>query len=457
LKVKLTTKIKKYSRLIRPIIVVFDIIIITSVLYYFSDQGYLNSEFLIYINLVWLFIAYFTKFYNVYRYTHIARLVTYLLSQFSIFILAFFAYFSIFREGEVINEQFNIILSFTLLITFFKLFFFFILKSYRLSGKNYRNVIVFGSSKSAKNVIDLFKSKQDLGYRFFGFFADKKDVSDKYLGDINAGLIYASKEQIDEVYCESDSITKQKLRVIRNYCSKNNVDFNLIPEEKDIYSKDLKLTHYGTIPILKPKKLPFEKIETHILKRCFDIFFSLLVCVFLLSWLLPILWIVVKLNSKGKFLFKQLRDGADGNQFYCYKIRSMKVNTLADKIATTINDDRITSVGAFLRKTSLDELPQFFNVLKGDMSIVGPRPHMNVQTKKYLVEIENYLFRNSVKPGITGLAQVYGYRGEIKKKSDIDHRVKLDVFYIENWSFFLDIKIIGLTILNVFKGQDKAY
>ena len=457
MKVKLTTKIKKYSRFIRPIIVVIDIIIITSVLYYFSDQGYLNSEFLIYINLVWLFIAYFTKFYNVYRYTHIAGLVTYLLSQFSIFILAFFTYFSIFREGEVINEQFNIILSFTLLITFFKLFFFFILKSYRLSGKNYRNVIVFGSSKSAKNVIDLFKSKQDLGYRFFGFFADKKDESDKYLGDINAGLIYASKEQIDEFYCESDSISKQQLRVIRNYCSKNNVDFNLIPEEKDIYSKDLKLTHYGTIPILKPKKLPFEKIETHIFKRCFDIFFSLLVCVFLLSWLLPILWIVVKLNSKGKFLFKQLRDGVDGNQFYCYKIRSMKVNTLADKIATTIDDDRVTSVGAFLRKTSLDELPQFFNVLKGDMSVVGPRPHMNIQTKKYLVEIENYLFRNSVKPGITGLAQVNGYRGEISKKSDIDHRVKLDVFYIENWSFFLDIKIIGLTILNVFKGQDKAY
>lgn len=451
------TKIKKYSRFIRPLIVLFDIIIINSVLYYFADQGYLNAQFLVYINFVWLFIAYFTKFYSVYRYTHIARLVTYLLSQFSVFILAFFAFFSIFREGEIINEQFNIIISFTVLITFFKLFFFFLLKTYRLSGKNYRNVIVFGSSKSAKNVIQLFKSKQDLGYRFYGFFADKKDHSDMYLGNITEGLNYTTEENIDEVYCESDSISKQQLRVIRNYCSKNNIDFNLIPEEKDIYSKDLKLTHYGTIPILKPKKLPFEKIETHILKRTFDILFSFIVCVFIFSWLLPILWIVVKINSKGDFLFKQLRDGADGNQFYCYKIRSMKVNTLADKISTTKNDDRITTVGSFLRKTSLDELPQFFNVLKGDMSIVGPRPHMNVQTKKYLVEIENYLFRNSVKPGITGLAQVSGYRGEIKRKSDIDNRVKLDVFYIENWSFFLDIKIIAQTILNIFKGQDKAY
>jgi putative colanic acid biosynthesis UDP-glucose lipid carrier transferase len=187
------------------------------------------------------------------------------------------------------------------------------------------------------------------------------------------------------------------------------------------------------------------------------VFFSLIVCLFLLSWLLPILWIIVKINSKGKFFFKQKRDGINENQFYCYKIRSMRENDLADEISTIKNDDRITSVGVFLRKTSLDELPQFFNVLIGDMSVVGPRPHMNIQTEKYLNEIDNYLIRNSVKPGITGLAQVSGYRGEVKKKSDIDNRVRLDIFYIENWSFFLDLKIIVQTVFNVSKGQEKAY
>jgi putative colanic acid biosynthesis UDP-glucose lipid carrier transferase len=135
----------------------------------------------------------------------------------------------------------------------------------------------------------------------------------------------------------------------------------------------------------------------------------------------------------------------------------MKNNDLADKVSTKKNDARVTKVGAFLRKTSLDELPQFFNVLFGEMSIVGPRPHMNIQTEKYLIEIDNYLIRNSVKPGITGLAQVSGYRGEIKQKSDIENRVRLDIFYIENWSFFLDFKIVSQTILNVFKGQEKAY
>ena len=135
----------------------------------------------------------------------------------------------------------------------------------------------------------------------------------------------------------------------------------------------------------------------------------------------------------------------------------MTENAASDKISAIKNDDRITKIGNFLRKSSLDELPQFFNVLMGDMSIIGPRPHMNIQTKKYVNDIDNYLIRNSVKPGITGLAQVSGYRGEVKKTSDIVNRVRLDIFYIENWSFLLDIKIILLTIFNMFKVQDNAY
>jgi putative colanic acid biosynthesis UDP-glucose lipid carrier transferase len=156
-------------------------------------------------------------------------------------------------------------------------------------------------------------------------------------------------------------------------------------------------------------------------------------------------------------LFKQKRDGLNGRQFYCYKLRSMKVNKDADVVSASKNDLRITRVGSFLRKSSLDELPQFFNVLIGNMSVVGPRPHINIQTKKYINEVENYLIRNSVKPGITGLAQISGYRGEVIKKSDIENRVKLDIFYIENWSFFLDIKIIFQTFISLFRQEDKAY
>jgi putative colanic acid biosynthesis UDP-glucose lipid carrier transferase len=450
-------KVVKYSKFIRPLIILLDIIIINAVVFYFSDKEYINSLFISYINFSWLLIAYYTKFYNVYRYTHILKVFSFLASQFFVFLLAFFAYFSIFREGVIISKQFVIIITFTVIITFFKLFSFFLLKRYRAIGRNFRSVIVFGGSKSAQSVVKLFSKRQDLGYRFYGFFSDKEGASKKCLGSIKQGLEFSKENNIEEIYCEINATTQVQLEKIRNFCNTNKIDFNLIPENKAIYSKNFTLEYYGMIPILKRKQLPFEKVETHVAKRIFDIFFSLTVCVFLLSWLMPILWVLVRLTSKGPFFFKQIRDGINGEQFYCYKIRSMEVNALSDQIGTTKDDSRITKMGAFLRKTSLDEFPQFFNVLKGDMSVIGPRPHMNIETEKYLKEIDNYLIRNSVKPGITGLAQVSGYRGEVQKKSDIEHRVRFDIFYIENWSFFLDIKIIFQTFLNVFKGQEKAY
>ena len=451
------TKIKKYSYLIRPLIILFDIIFINYIIYYFSPKEFLGLQFRIYITILWLTISYFTKFYNVYRYTHILRILSLLAAQFFIFILAFFAYFSIFKEGEVISKQSNIISSILLVISTTKFLYFFILQIYRSSGKNFRTVIVIGDSKSAQDVVSIFNDKQYLGYRFSGYFSDNKKSSKHRLGTINEGLIFSRENNIDEIYCEVNSVSPAQLKEIINFSNENKIEFRLIPENKAIYSKNFTKEYFGTIPILKPKKLPFEKIETHLIKRCFDIVFSMLVIIFLLSWLLPLLFIAVKINSKGPFLFKQKRDGINGNQFLCFKIRSMKVNAVSDQISAIKNDDRITKIGYILRKTSLDELPQFFNVLIGDMSIVGPRPHMNIQTKKYISNIDNYLTRNSVKPGITGLAQVSGYRGEVKKTSDIVNRVRLDIFYIENWSFLLDLKIIVLTFFHMLRGQKNAY
>lgn len=448
---------QKRSILIRPLIILLDLLLINAVFFLISDKEYINITFIFYANVFWLFISYYTKFYNVFRYTHVSRLVTLLLSQFFIFGLAYLSYFSIFKEGEVISNQFVVFVSILGLITFFKLFIFFILKKYRIEGKNYRNIVLFGGVESAKKLENLFHNKNDLGYRFFGFFSDKSNKSSYYLGDIKNGFDYILQNEIDEIYCDSFRIGKNQLKEIRMFANNQNLDFRLIPENKAIYSKDLVLEYYGTVPILKPKQLPFEKIENRILKRLFDIFFSLIVCVFLLSWMLPVLWVIIKLDSKGPLFFKQKRDGLNEKEFYCYKLRSMRINKEADKISASKNDKRITKVGAFLRSTSLDELPQFVNVLLGDMSVVGPRPHINVQTKKYINEVENYLVRHSVKPGITGLAQISGYRGEVIKKSDIENRVRLDIFYIENWSFFLDIKIIVQTFFNVFKNEEKAY
>jgi putative colanic acid biosynthesis UDP-glucose lipid carrier transferase len=180
------------------------------------------------------------------------------------------------------------------------------------------------------------------------------------------------------------------------------------------------------------------------------------VIVFLLSWLVPLLAILIKLESKGPVFFKQGRPGLDEQEFNCYKFRSMRMNMTTEKEASK-NDPRVTKIGRFLRKTSIDELPQFLNVLLGEMSVVGPRPHLWSQNKIYGNKVKKYMIRHYVKPGITGLAQVRGYRGEIETDEDMINRIKYDVFYIENWSFLLDIKIIIQTVVNIFKGEDKAY
>ena len=204
-----------------------------------------------------------------------------------------------------------------------------------------------------------------------------------------------------------------------------------------------------TIPLNDPLNL--------FIKRVFDVLFAAFVLVFIMSWLMPLVALLIKLESKGPIFFKQKRHGLDYEEFNCYKFRSMYVNEKADIEEATKNDLRITKIGAFLRKTSIDEMPQFLNVLIGNMSVVGPRPHMLNFTEKYANKVNKFNVRHFVKPGITGMAQTHGYRGEIEKDSDIINRIKYDIYYMENWSLLLDLKIIYLTIKNAINGEKKAY
>lgn len=196
---------------------------------------------------------------------------------------------------------------------------------------------------------------------------------------------------------------------------------------------------------------------TFLRKRLFDIAFAAIVIFFLLSWLIPLIALLIKLESKGPTFFRQLRTGKDGKPFYCLKFRSMTMNPDADVKQACKGDRRVTKVGAFLRKTSFDELPQFLNVLKGEMSIVGPRPHMLRHTEDYSKTIHNFMDRHMIMPGITGWAQVSGLRGETKDLSAMANRVNADIFYLHNWSFMLDMKIICLTVLQVFKQDENAF
>lgn len=449
---------KRYSHLIKPLKIFIDVIIINIIIYYIYDKEYLNIYFLTYITLFWLITSYFFGFYKVYRYTRFLRLFTLLGKQFFIFILGYFAYFGLFREGDIVNNQFLILSSIIFGVSFFKFLWFFLLKKYRSLGNNYRTTIVVGNDDSAKKIIKLFKSKSNLGYKFLGFFSDKQYKNKNYLGSIDTVFKFVEENEVDEMYCSLSVLNKEQIKTFNKFAIEQNIILKLIPNSTELYSKHQSIEYYDdALMVLNVDKLPFEFTENFYIKRVFDVFFSLFVCVFLLSWLVPVIWILVKLESKGPLIFKQKREGINGKEFVCYKFRSMKVNDLSDKVHATKNDTRVTKVGAFLRKTSMDELPQFFNVLLGDMSVVGPRPHLESLSLEYQKDVDDYLKRHIVKPGITGLAQISGYRGEIKKKSDIKNRVRLDIFYIENWSFFLDIKIIIQTVLNVFKGEEKAY
>jgi putative colanic acid biosynthesis UDP-glucose lipid carrier transferase len=221
--------------------------------------------------------------------------------------------------------------------------------------------------------------------------------------------------------------------------------------------RNLAVEYYGYLPIISLRTIPLDKEINTRLKHFFDVVFSLFVILTVLSWLTPILGLLIKLESRGPIFFKQRRNGLNYKEFYCYKFRSMRLNSEADLEQVQKNDPRVTKFGKILRKFSLDELPQFFNVVLGDMSVVGPRPHMVSHTEMYAKSVDKFMVRHFIKPGITGLAQINGCRGEVENEKDIVNRVKFDIFYIENWSILLDLRIIYKTVINVISGEEKAY
>jgi len=263
--------------------------------------------------------------------------------------------------------------------------------------------------------------------------------------------------QVTEIYSTLQPEKNAQIYDLIDKADKNCIRFKFI-NNLDCEQKEKARTEYvDSIPIISLRKDPMQDIGNRILKRAFDIVFSSLVIVLINSWLIPLIGLLIKLESKGPVFFKQLRSGKNNKLFFCYKFRSMHVNKDSDVLQATRNDSRVTRIGRFLRKTSLDEFPQFFNVLMGDMSIVGPRPHMLKHTDHYSGLIDNYMVRHFVKPGITGWAQVSGFRGETQDLSQMHNRVQRDIWYMENWTFLFDLRVIGLTVLGTLRGEKNAF
>lgn len=445
----------RYIGFLRPFTYTIDILIIIGLAYWwFNLSLYELLSFSVFHALAWIILSLKTNFYEVYRFTKVAKIISLAFEHFLLFSLLVFFYFSIYQGFEIdVIQVFRYLIIVYLIILGLKLTVTFLLKRYRkFYGGNLRSTVIVGDNLRTQQLKDFFEKNPEFGYKFQKMFCTKNN--DEFLNDC---INYVIEEDIDEIYCSMAELTQKQINKIVDFADNNLRVLKFLPDTKDIYAKQLKIDYYGYLPILSLRQIPIEQPFNKFIKRSFDILFSLLVIILILSWLTPLVAILIKLESKGPVFFKQRRNGINFKEFYCYKYRSMYTSQASNTLHTKKNDQRITKLGKFLRKTSIDEIPQFINVLKGEMSVVGPRPHMTLQTEMFAEKIDKFMVRHFVKPGITGLAQVSGYRGEIETDKDIINRVKYDIFYLENWSVFLDIRIIFLTIFNSFKGDKKAY
>ena len=335
-------------------------------------------------------------------------------------------------------------------------------KQYREAGLNTRSVTLVGSDEGLLAVYEKLKTDLTLGYKVLGYYGDENgtDKSLERLGsmeDFVRGLDDPESLVLgDELYLCVSRTEKTLVKKVSNLCDHRMVRFYYVPISAESLGLNLKREQMDDLEVYTAYENPLQNSVNRAKKRAFDL---LLVLVFLIPTLLvfPFVWIMIKIQSPGPIFFKQMRTGLDGQAFCLYKFRSMHVNKEADQVQATKDDPRKYPFGNFMRKTNLDEVPQIYNILKGDMSVVGPRPHMLAHTEQYSQLIDKYMVRHFVKPGVTGWAQVMGFRGETKELSEMEGRVKRDIWYMEHWSIWLDIRIVWMTLKTFVVHDKKAY
>jgi putative colanic acid biosynthesis UDP-glucose lipid carrier transferase len=348
----------------------------------------------------------------------------------------------------------------TFLILVEKLCFLLWRRSVRFRLIDFKEVVILGAGPLGLELKKYLDEKVILGYKVKGFFDDKEDLAATdlpILGTLNESISYAKEHHIKEIFCALPDRAINKIHFLMRRAERDMIRFKMVPDVKDYFKKNVTVQWFGHLPVLSPRPEPLEIKINQLLKRGFDLIVSLLAILLVLSWVIPLFALLIKLSSKGPVFFKQLRSGKDNEPFYCLKFRSMVVNEEADSKQASKKDSRVTKIGAFMRRNSIDELPQFINVLMGEMSIVGPRPHMLQHTASYAKLIDQFMVRHLVLPGITGWAQIKGLRGETTEDEVMANRVTADIWYLENWSLFLDMKIIFLTAWSVIVADEEVF
>ncbi len=462
-----------YSRYIKLTHALGDIVAVavSAIAAYFLAQGQvpesvdiIYSKFFLFSLVSWVACAALLGTYKAHRVTRPTTIILDAGKLLFLYILLLEAALNMFESNFLLESNFpprlylNLNYAILAAIVFsWRMLVYTVIRMLRRKGYNYRNVIIAGYGKDGIALKRLFERQPEHGYRFMGYFDDQALGSPQVVGTIDDIPQFVLQNDVEEIYCCPFELGEEKLEQLVDFVDNNFVRMKFLPDLSSLPDGKLKVDFNDLLPVLVIRSIPLDDIINRVVKRTFDIIFSLFVIIFILSWLLPLLGILIKLDSKGPVFFKQDRSGLDNKTFKCWKLRSMYTNAEANVKQAHLGDSRITPVGAFIRRTSLDELPQFFNVLLGQMSVVGPRPHMLKHTEEYSQRVDKFMVRQLIKPGITGLSQVRGYRGDTSELYQMKGRVKLDLLYLENWTFMLDLKIIFYTVHNVLFGDEQAF
>lgn len=465
-------QILRFNKIIKSIIIAGDLCILNALfitLYYVLDtdtQRILLSDslpqLLVLLNLVYLLCNYSKGVVLHRRIVRADHIVMRAVRNTFCHAVVFISLITLVHFGSL-STRFLVIFytAFLALLVSYRLIFRHFVKIYRRKGGNRRTVALVGDGSNMVELYEEMTADPTSGFKVVGYFAehpsDNYPKECHYLGTPQEVIPYLKKSKAEQLYCGLISSHSKEILPIISYCENNLIHFYSVPNVRNYLKRRMHLELIGNVPVLDIRQEPLAQPENRLAKRLFDIVFSLLFLCTIFPIIFIIIGLAIKITSPGPIFFKQKRSGEGNKEFWCYKFRSMRVNKDSDKVQATLNDPRKTRLGNFMRKTSIDELPQFINVLLGDMSVVGPRPHMLKHTEEYSKLIDKYMVRHLVKSGITGWAQVTGFRGETKKLWQMEGRVERDIWYLEHLTFMLDLYIIYKTVKNAVRGEKEAY
>lgn len=417
---------------------------------YFGAEGNNELYLILFSNIGWIFLVLVSNPYSLNKGWSLVRVVKSQIAFLFVHLLIIFSLVIFFKKSFSISQITLVYLFFIPLFFAIKVLIVFVRKFF-VNEIPFRNYILVGRNNLSEEIRKYYSVNSREGYRFSGYFDyDSASQLIESLAD------FCKENEVHEIfYCVNDP-NKDQLNQLVSFGLNSLIKVKLVSGSFG-QNEIIQLEKYDQIPAIDLATLPLDEFRNQFIKRVFDLVFSTIFLLAIFLWLYPLLSILIKLDSKGPVFFIQLRNGLKNRPFGCYKFRTMNFEKDAEFKQATKSDPRITRVGKFLRKSSFDELPQFINVFKGEMSLIGPRPHPIKLNEKFAPLIASLMSRHYVKPGITGLAQCMGYRGETQTLADMENRVRLDRYYIENWTFWLDIKIIFLTIISLIRGSDKAF